>query len=245
MALLFRENEEKVFDTGAEKRFESSNAVIQKTYIVACNPMIMDVLLDPDKFFSERKNMGFKIPILIVLVSAVISCVSVYVTIDLNLSKIPAEGLEVNTLRTIMLTLGIVTAFIGTFIYWIIIAGLLYLFSAIFGGKGDFKTLLKFTAFSYIPQILLSPISIYLAYESLYQLTVSQGPAFEAMLMPTIFGAVVLFWQYIYWIFAVKNARELNFSRSAISAGILLIIAISFTALGLLFALMTPMPRVG
>lgn len=206
----------------------------------------MDVLFDPDKFFSERKSMGFKFPVLIILVSAIVGCISVYVTLDLNLSKIPQlGGLEMERIRGVILAVGIVTAFISVFIYWIIIAGLLYLFSAIFGGKGDFKTLLKFTAFSYIPQILLSPISIYLTYESLFQTVMNPSSALEAMIMPTIFGTVVLLWQYLYWIFAVKNARGLSFSKSMVSAGILFILAISFTLSGLLFVSMTPTPQVG
>lgn len=154
---------------------------------------------------------------------------------NLGIAGTAVSGQELSVLRGITLVLGLVSAFVGAFVGWILIAGLLYAFSAIFGGKGDFKMLLKFTAFSFIPSILLSPISVYLNYESLSQLV--RHFSMEALIMPTLFGVVVLFWQYLYWIFAVKNARALDLKKSAISAGILLVLYLCFTALGFYFSL--------
>ncbi|MDI9610987.1 MAG: YIP1 family protein [Archaeoglobales archaeon] len=206
----------------------------------------MDVLLNPDKFFSERKNIGYKVPLLIVLLAAILGVLSVYFTVDLTIQKNFAEfGLKIDEgqmgmLRGIALVFGSITAFAGVFIGWIIITALLYLFSAIFGGKGNFSTLLKFTAFSYIPQIILTPITAYLTIESLSQALAGAKLDLGTLIAPTIFGIVVLLWQYVYWVFAVKNARELNFNRSAISAGILVAIFIGFQAIGLLLSQMIP-----
>lgn len=211
----------------------------------------MDVLLNPDKFFAERKNMDFKIPVLILLISAILGVVSVYLTVDLTIQKsflgfgVKIDPQQLEMLRGIALITGSVAAIIGVFVIWLIITGLLYLFSAIFGGKGSFSTLLKFTAFSYIPSIILTPITVYLTIESLSQAIGGKmlDPGFLAV--PTLFGMVVLLWQYVYWVFAVKNARELDLKKSAISAGILLAIYLAFQAIGLLSLTMLPQQPTG
>ncbi|MFN3384622.1 MAG: YIP1 family protein, partial [Archaeoglobaceae archaeon] len=126
----------------------------------------MDVLLNPDKFFMENKEMGFKIPIAIVLVSAMTSAILAYSATQSILEKIQIEQGGLNLLSLLSALAG-VSAVLVTFLTWIVLTAILYFLSAIFKGKGDFLTLMKFLAFSFIPSIVLSPVNLYLSLELL------------------------------------------------------------------------------
>jgi len=116
----------------------------------------MDVLLNPDKFFSERVGMGFRTPIMVVIAFAIVSAVSanfVSQTIAEELVKI--YGKEIETVIAVMGALAFISAFLGSFLNWLIITAILYALSVLAGGKGSFSVLLKFTAFSFIPSICI------------------------------------------------------------------------------------------
>jgi hypothetical protein len=195
----------------------------------------MDWLLNPDKFFSERKNSGFKLPVLIVLFSAIIATLTAHLSSDtvteLAVKAMKEQGLsqsQIEMIEPIVYASTVGGAFVAVFVGWVVITLLLYLLSLIFKGKGKFTTLMKFVAFSYIPAILVSPITLYLGYESFMM----RNP--EALTASVLFGMVLYIWQAIYWVFAVKNARELSLRNSAIISAIVLILFLSASVYTLL-----------
>ncbi|MCS7144354.1 MAG: YIP1 family protein [Archaeoglobaceae archaeon] len=188
----------------------------------------MDILVNPDKFFSERKTIGFKLPFVLVLVSAIIATFTAHLSSDTVLEiaskEMRKQGLsesEIEMFKSMIYASTVVAAFVVVFVGWVVITLVLYGLSAIFKGKGSFGTLMKFVAFSYIPVIILSPITIYLGYESF----VMRNP--EALTISVFFGMVLYVWQSVYWVFALKNARELSMKHSAIASAIVLILFLS------------------
>ncbi len=195
----------------------------------------MDWLLNPDKFFSERKNIGFKLPVLIVLVSAIIATLTAHLSSDtvteLAVKAMKEQGLsqsQIEMIKPIIYASTVGGAFVAVFVGWVVITLLIYLLSFIFKGKGKFTTLMKFVAFSYIPAILASPITLYLSYESFVMRNA------EAPTASVLFGMVLYIWQAVYWTFAVKNARELSLRNSAIISAIVLILFLSSSVYTLL-----------
>jgi len=203
----------------------------------------MEVLLNPDKFFSERKNIGFKFPVLIVAISAIIAAFSAHLStetvIEMASKALREQGLsqsQIEIFKSFVYASMVVGAFIAVFIGWVVLTALLYLFSMIFRSRGKFTTLMKFVAFSYIPAILVCPITLYLSYESFVMRNVSALPA------STLFGIVISLWQAVYWTFAVKNARELSLRNSAITSAIVLALFISAPLYSLLQPSLLEMP---
>lgn len=181
----------------------------------------MDLLLNPDKFFAENKEMNFKFPIAVVAVSGIASAISAYSVTNSVLERIQIEQ-GLNLLPLISVLAGI-SAFLSVFLFWIIITAILYALSAIFKGKGNFTTLMKFLAFSYIPSIILSPVYLYLSTELL------KSPTMENLYASIIFSGVIAIWQFFYFVFAVKNARELSIRKSAIVCAIPIVIWFAYS----------------
>ncbi|MEM0350966.1 MAG: YIP1 family protein [Archaeoglobaceae archaeon] len=184
----------------------------------------MDVLLNPDKFFARKKGMGFRLPIAVVLLYAIISAVSANISLQVlseNLRSI--FGKDAELILSFLSFTGSLSAFVGAFLVWILMTAILHVLSAIFGGKGSFSNLMKFTAFSFIPSILLSPIGTYLTIE------LFRSTTFENLISLTIFSIATNLWIYVYWVFAVKNARELSLKKAAMVSSIPIIIYLAFT----------------
>lgn len=195
----------------------------------------MDILVNPDRFFSERKTIGFKLPLIIVLISAIIATITAYFSLETVLEVAVKEmrkqglsGSQIEMFKPLVMVSTIGGAFVSVFIGWVVVTALLYVFSAIFKGKGSFATLMKFVAFSYVPAIILCPITIYLGYESFVMRNS------DALTASIFFGMVLYIWQSVYWVFAVKNARELSLKQSAIVSGIVLLIFLSASVYTLL-----------
>lgn len=184
----------------------------------------MDILVNPDKFFSERKAMSFKLPMVIVLIFAIIATITAYFSLETvlevavkEMKKQGLSGSQIEMFKPLIMVSTIGGAFVSVFIGWVVVTALLYFFSAIFKGKGSFATLMKFVAFSYIPAIILTPITIYLGYEAFVMRNS------DALTASIFFGMVLYIWQSVYWAFAVKNARELGLKHSAIVSGVVLL----------------------
>ncbi|MCS7119434.1 MAG: YIP1 family protein [Archaeoglobaceae archaeon] len=181
----------------------------------------MDFLVNPDKFFAERKAMGFKIPIVIVTIYAIISAISANMSLQFVIEEISKKlGKEEKILLTAISAGVLISAFIGVYFTWFITTGVLYLLSILVGGRGSFGNLAKFIAFSFIPLIFLSPIETYLTVEFL------KMPRLENFASLILFLLFASLWQYVYWVFALKNARELSLKRSAIVSAIPIVISL-------------------
>lgn len=185
----------------------------------------MDVFVNPDRFMERQKNVGTLFPVLIITVAAMLASFTAYITAPFMIESIKRQLLasksgvtqeQMEVILSFTYYSMTVTPFIMTFVVWLIISLVLYFISNFFGGKGSFSTLAKLVAFSYIPVIILSPVTVYLAYESSKYLI--YGTSHGYILPSTTIQVAILAWQSIYWTFAVKNARNLNLKSSAITA---------------------------
>ncbi len=100
---------------------------------------------------------------LIVGITAIISAISAYLMnskIIVDYSGVDVGNLEMlNFLTNVM---PIVSALIGIFIMWVIVAGIVHLISVALGGEGSFIQLLVVYGYAYIPVMIHAVIGILL-----------------------------------------------------------------------------------
>ena len=174
--------------------------------------MVLKVLYDPDSFFKST-DVSLIQAIAVVLLSGLVGSLAVYV----KLPELEAQILEslVKTIPADQAKLFleffriqmIISPFIGVFISWIFMSAVLYGLSALFGGSGDFSKLFKFTAFGFLPSIVLSPLTAY---------TMSLKPTIPYIIL----GWATNLWQAFILVFALKHARNLRLRNAVICVAI-------------------------
>ncbi|KCZ71778.1 Yip1 domain [Candidatus Methanoperedens nitroreducens] len=174
--------------------------------------------------------------VMIVGIYAVLGALAAYV----QASKIifVFEGFEnmPPSIQSITMVLQVVGALVGPFLTWSIGTGIIHLISMALGGEGKFyPQMMTAVGYSFIPMLFGSIISLaLLLLMEPMTITISatnQAAAEEFYKNPYIFassviGAVMLIWTSIILFFGVQSAQRLTPAKSAIVAGIPLVIGV-------------------
>jgi hypothetical protein len=202
---------------------------------------LFSVLISPDTFFaesvSEKENLVT--PALIVLVGSLVAAAYGYLIGGLT-AKMMASAMP--GIETVILISTILGAIIGTFIFWIIWAGVIYVISYAFKGQGSFKRVLECVGYGYLPQLFGSVISLIAAVEYVPRIVVPtisastlQDPVvlegtikalmhdpamLELTQITTLITIVFLLWSANIWIFGAKYSRGLSPRDAALCVGI-------------------------
>ena len=204
-------------------------------------PNYLELIYNPNKFFSDvkKEDTGFLPSLAFVLASAILSTVAAATSADvyakaavqLAISQgLAAERAQMVYAITYYST--IISPFIVTFIMWLIFSAILHAISALFGGKGNFTTTLKFIGFCFLPSIVLFPISFKIAMDTAALIS-SEG--FQGIVNESIkvagasLGTISIFWQLVLWGFALMHARELDARRAFTTAVIPALIYLAMT----------------
>lgn len=165
------------------------------------------VLLSPAAFFRGRDRTSLLLPGLLVYLYALLA------------SGVPILASE--EIRTAALSIDIaglvgamaIAALIVAPAMWILEGGVMYLVSGAFGGAGEFRKLLSFVAWGYVPQIfaaaILGAAEVVLA-----------GGGTPPVTVPVTVGGHL--WQAYIWVYAVKYARDITQKSATITVSILL-----------------------
>lgn len=207
-----------------------------------------DLLFNPDAFFFNlmKEKVSLKIPVLFITAGGIAAALYGFiisgVTGRLTASLMPNMG----SIITIMAIAG---AFIGTFVIWVIWAGIIHVISALFKGKGTFDRTLQCIAYGYPPQIAGTVISsgIALGYIPRIKIPVippgvsdpeiiqgavkalMQDPAMrELTMVSSALSILFLAWSANIWIFGIKNARQIPTRLAAVSVGIPVICSVTY-----------------
>ncbi len=214
------------------------------------SPSLLDVLIRPDAFFSNRvtENESLKIPALIILTVGIVAAINGYLIGGLS-AKMMADVMPgMDTIITLSATAG---ALIMTFIFWLIVAGVFYLFSSVFKGQGSFNRVLEVVGYGYLPQIAGSLITVVAAILYIPRITVPtltkaalEDPAMvtqvtnaflhdpammELTQITTLIAIVFMLWSAHIWIFGLKHARRLSPQNAAICVGVPVVLYVLYT----------------
>ncbi|WP_406658227.1 YIP1 family protein [Methanolobus sp. ZRKC2] len=198
---------------------------------------MLEVLTNPNGFFKRKSNedVEFKTPLIIIAILAIVGAISAFIITQSIMGTLPEEAAG---FAAIGAAFGAIAAFVMTFIMWIVFSGIFYLISMIFHGEGDFKRVLEFVSYGYIPSILNSLISTYFT-SNLYsnidwatqdpqalQETLLSDPSLQ---IAGIIGILFTLWSANIWLFAMVHSRNLSVRDGAITVGIPILIYIIYT----------------
>ncbi|NMB78703.1 MAG: YIP1 family protein [Methanomicrobiales archaeon] len=210
---------------------------------------IPDILIRPEAFFdnalAEKENLT--VPALIILLGSIVAAIYGYLMGGLS-AKMMAGMMP--GMDSIILISAVAGAFVGTFIFWIIVAAVFYLISLAFKGQGSFSRVMEVVGYGYLPQVLGSLITLIAAIEYLPKVTVpiltksalDNPEAIEAAMktfmhdpamveltqITTLVAIVFMLWSAHIWIFGIKKARNISMRDSAICVGIPIVLYVLY-----------------
>jgi hypothetical protein len=213
-----------------------------------------DLMINPERFFRQAlgEKEELRLPGLIIFLGAAIAAVSGYLAGSLS-----ARMMEpvLQGMTPFIMAVAVIAAFFGTFVAWVIWAGVLYLLSRAFKGSGSFSRCLEVVGYGFVPQIIGMLVTVIAALVYLPKVIVPpltsaamQDPQVikeatsalmhdPAMMAFTEITAVVsiifLLWSASIWIFGLKQARNLSLKNAAICVMIPVILFIVFQAYSL------------
>ncbi len=189
---------------------------------------IIQILTDPDNFFSEKMQhkVSLGTPILIIALLAILSAVNAMIVAQMIIEVLPAEAAA---FAGVGAAIGGVAAFITTIIMWVVYAAIFYGISALLGGAGEFKRVLEFVSYGFIPS-MFSGIAGIIAIKTSFSVEnlMMEDPTMiqQAMLndptmkMTMILGIIFTLWSASIWIFGLVHARNLSVKNALITVGI-------------------------
>ncbi len=135
------------------------------------NPSVTDILIRPDAFFRDRINSkeDLKFPVLIVLAGSLVAAAYGYLIGGLT-ARMMASAMP--GIETVILLSSVIGAVIGTFLFWLIWSGVIYLLSIAFRGTGSFRRVLEVVGYGYLPQLFGTLITLIVAIQYIPRITV-------------------------------------------------------------------------
>lgn len=204
-----------------------------------------NLLFNPDFFFRNisKNKVSLKYPALIILINAIFATVSGVMTINafMGNTEFSSTAQSFATITTLIVAAG---AFIGVFLWWLILSGIFYAISYIFDSKGSFWKTLEFTGYGFVPQIASSFLNLIIMYKLLPSLDLSSvltqnvrdifsnNPLYYTS---SIIGIVCLLLSANIWIYALLHARNLSIKSARLTVCIPIGIAILYQIYLLLF----------
>lgn len=197
------------------------------------------LLVNPDEFFAEKAHeMGFRWPLLVVLFAGLSIIASNIIVITKLFQVFDAVGQLVVTVTLVVI---ILSTGGGIFVLWLLIAGLSYSISLLFDAEGDFRILLMYLGWTFVPVVFAGVIATAVVYASVQGVAPPQDPSALSTYVERVrsnplrsvarISAVVLtLWQGFLSAFAVKHARNVSLRDAAlIVAGPTALILVSTT----------------
>ncbi len=202
---------------------------------------MLEVLTDPNGFFNRKINQDieWKTPLIIMALMAIIGAVSAYIVMMKVMGALPAEAAAFAGIGAVF---GIIGAVIGVFFAWILYSAVFYIVSLVFHGEGDFKRVMEFVSYGFIPNIAGSIVNLYFTNKvfsnidfsmtepQLLQEAILSDPS---MRIAGIIGIIFLLWSANIWMFGLMYSRNLSFKNAAMTVGIPVLIYILYTLLNL------------
>lgn len=205
--------------------------------------VMLDVLTDPNGFFKKRMNEGtqWKDPLIIMILMVIVGAITTYTTMLSTLQSFVSTDIFGNVGKIIMAILVIFGSIIGVAFSWLLYTAMFYVISIVFNGEGDFKKLMNFVAYGFIPNIVSSIIAAYytrrvfsnIDFSSITDPQAVQDMIFAdpSMKIAAALGIIFTLWSANIWIFGLKYARNLSLKKSIITVGIPIGLSLLYTIL--------------
>lgn len=198
---------------------------------------MLEVLTNPDSFFEKKmsEDISFKMPIVIIFVIGIIGAINAILITQKILAELPIDTPPFASFGAI---LGAVGAIIAVFVMWVIYAVVFYVISLVFKGEGEFKRVLEFVGFGFIPSIASGVIGLVLMKMALptIEFSMDNPDLMQQMMLSnpmirasSIIGIIFTLWSANIWIFGLMHSRNLSTKNAVITVGIPIGLSIIFT----------------
>jgi hypothetical protein len=186
---------------------------------------MLEVLTNPNGFFHKKinENVEMKTPLIIMAAMIVVNAIIAALIAQKTMEMIP----EVAEYASIAMGFAVIGSIFGVMFNWLIYSGIFHLASMIFNGNGEFRRVLEFTAYGFIPSILGSAISAYYTLPVYNNLNFSDPLMMEEILtsspsikIATVIGLIFLLWSANIWVFALSYSRNISVKNAAIIIGL-------------------------
>ncbi|MHB8163949.1 MAG: YIP1 family protein [Methanoregula sp.] len=210
---------------------------------------VIEILIRPGAFFQNAMNNkeSLKFPALIILAGGIVGAMYGYLIGGLTGQLLNGIMPGMDTIIALTTVIG---ALIGTFIFWVVWAGVMYAFSFAFKGEGTFRRTLEFVGYGYLPQVFGTLITFVIALDYIPRIHVPQlsaaaaqnpdlmteavkalmhDPAMmELSQIAMIISMVFLLWSANIWIFGMQHSRKLSPRNAALCVGIPVVVYILY-----------------
>lgn len=210
---------------------------------------MLELFKSPNEFFrnkiNEKEDMRKPFFIMFILWIArlfMVSTLLILIAKNFALNSdmdFPPISSDMYIFFSFLLVLVLFVTFIGILFMWLIVAGVFYVFSALFRGTGSFKRVLEFTSYGFIPYIvdtITSPVffwpiiqKIDMAY--MFEILDQTGDPSIFMnemlyanmpvnVLSTLFSILLFVFSIYIWIYGLKYARGLSLKKAILTVGI-------------------------
>lgn len=194
---------------------------------------MLEVLTSPGDFFEKKlkEEIDLKVPYAIMSILSLLTVITAFILME-ELMDILFNGMPINAQQTVI-ALGLVVIMMTVAIGWVAISGIFYTLSLFFAGKGEFKRVLEFVAYGFLPLILSSSINLVLmiCISLFVDFSTSDLQSIEAVMLSNpyvmasnIISIILSLWSANIWVFAMIHSRNLTLKNSLITVGVPMVI---------------------
>ena len=201
---------------------------------------MLQVLTDPNGFFKKKitEEPEWKNPLIIMTLVAIVGAITTYTTLMGTLQSLMGLDFLEGSGKIVVIIVMVIFSILAVIFSWLIYTAIFYVISVIFGGEGDFKRLMEFVSYGFIPSIVSSIISAYYTNKLFSNIDFANVDPLliEDMILsdPTMkiasaLGIIFTLWSANIWIFGLRYARNLSLRNAVITVGIPIGLSVLYT----------------
>jgi hypothetical protein len=188
---------------------------------------IIELLFHPDVFFSRKQHEEIRlvIPAIIVGIGGIVSFITPLT------ERAFSNGGDLSNFN--MMPSAAIFFLVLPFISWLLVAGILYVFSRLFSGTGSFPATLQNCGYGYLPNTLFSLIVIINSFAVAWSMGNSFMLLTKFLLVLGIISFFSIFWSGWLWTVAMEKTHTLSLGKAMVGPELVVLLYLSTVILNI------------
>lgn len=190
---------------------------------------MLEVLTNPGGFFEKKskEEIDMKPPYAIIGTMTLLTLITAFILMK-ELMESLFNSTPIIAQRSVV-SLGLVVVMISVTIGWLMTSSAFYAVSSLLGGQGDFKRVIEFVAYGFLPLIFSSAINLLLVISmcSFMDFPLNDLQAIGTAMLSTpyviasnVISIILTLWSTNVWVFAMIHSTNLTVRNALITVGI-------------------------